>query len=223
MKSTHRLVLVAVSGALLSAGCFSGAYQMATANDSKSTEIISREIPWDGSTSLSLGVRSVVRYTQAPGPGKVIAQGPHRSVSTLLVSGGEIRDELLHTGATLDITVIAPNVSQFYVNGESRLSIEAYDQPNLSLTTQGGATIDAAGRTDSVTIAMQGSGVVNLARFQAHSASADIGGTSTLVAAPAQSANLRVRNYASAVLLTRPENLVVKLTDSGRVVDARSP
>ena len=220
MKSMTRLIFVALGAALLSAGCFSGAYALATANDSGSSEIISREIPWDDSTSLSLGVRSVVRYVQAPGAGKVIARGPHRSVSTLVVSNGDIRDQLLHTGATLEIVVTAPAISSFHLGAGSRLSIEGYDQPKLFVSTEGKASVEAAGRVNDVTVEMKGSGTVNLAKLTADTASASIGGMSTLVLAPLQGANLNVRNFASAVLLTRPKNLTSALADSGRVVHA---
>jgi hypothetical protein len=220
MSSTRRLTIVALGAALISAGCFSGAYQAATANDSGSKEIVSREIPWDDSTSLSLGVRSVVRYVQAPGAGKVIARGPHRSVSTLVVSNGDIHDQLLHTGATLEIVVFAPAISSFRLDGGSRLSIEGYDQKSLFVSTQGKAQVEAAGRVGDVTVEMQGSGTVNLAQLSTDSASANVGGMSTLVLAPAQRAKLDVRNFASVVLLSRPTELTKSLLDSGRVVEA---
>ena len=220
MKISSRLLAVAVGAAAISAGCFSGSYALATANDSGSTEIISRELPWDDSTSLSLGVRSVVRYVQQNGPGKLVARGPHRSISTLVVSNGHIHDQLLRTGATLEITIFAPAISRFELNGGSRLSIEGYDQRNLYLSTEGFALIEAVGRADTATIEMRGKGVINLSRFALDSAAANIGGMSTLVLAPSQRADLKVRNFASAVLLTRPPALTKALADSGRVVDA---
>jgi hypothetical protein len=220
MNSTIRLTLVALGAAFVSAGCFSGAYALATANDSGSAEIVSREIPWDGSTSLTLGVPSHVRYVQAPGAGSVVARGPHRSVSTLVVSNGDIRDQLLHTGASLEIVVTAPAISHFHLNGGSRLSIEGYDQQSLFVTTEGKAKVDVAGRAGDVTVNMKGSGTVNLARLAADTASVDIGGMSTLVLAPKVGASLKVRNFASAVLLSRPKELTSSLEDSGRVVDA---
>jgi hypothetical protein len=220
MKPMIRLALIALGAGLLSFGCLGCAYVLATSNDSGSREIISREIPWDDGRSLSLGVRSVVRYVQAEGPGKVIARGPHRSVSTLVVNNGEIRDQLLHTGATLEITVIAPAISEFHVSGGSRLSIEAYNQKSLTLSTEGSATVDALGRADDVSVEMTGSGVVNLSRFTADAATASLGGMSTLVVGPSLTANLNVRNFASAVLLTRPGEFSSSLADSGRIVDA---
>ena len=220
MNSKTQLILVALGSALVSAGCFSGAYTLATSNDSGSSEIVSREIPWDNSTSLTLGVRSVVRYVQTPGPGKVVARGPHRSVSTLVVGNGDIHDELLHSGTTLEIVVTAPAISHFHLNGGSRLSIEGYDQPSLFVSTEGKAHVGASGRVENVTVNMQGSGTVNLAKLAIGNAAVDIGGMSTLVLAPMKGANLKVRNYASAVLLSKPIELTSSLEDSGRVVDA---
>ena len=220
MNSTTRLMLVALAAALLSAGCFSGAYALATSNDSGNHDIITREIPWDDSTSLTVGVRSVVRYVQAPGAGSVVARGPHRSVSTLVVGNGDIRDQLLQTGATLELIVTAPAISRFYLNGNSRLSIEGYDQKNLFVSTEGKAAVDAAGRVNDVAVEMKGSGTVNLARLAAENATASIGGMSTLVVAPSIDANLNVRNFASVVLVSRPQVLKKSLVDSGRIVEA---
>ena len=114
----------------------------------------------------------------------------------------------------------APSISRFHLNGESRLSIEGYDQKNLFVSTEGKAAVDAAGRVNDVTIEMKGSGTVNLARLAADNASASVGGMSTLVVAPTMDANLNVRNYASVVLVSRPKVLKTSLIDSGRVVDA---
>lgn len=220
MKSSTRLALVALLAGLISVVCLGCAYTRATANDSGSSEIISRELAWDESHSLSLGVRSVVRYAQTDGPGRVIARGPHRSVSTLVVSGGEIHDQLLHSGATLDLTIFAPSISSFHLGAGSRLSIENYDQKILSLSVEGGAVVEGAGRADAVSIEMRGTCTVNLSRFAADTATASLGGMSTLVAPPSRVANLTVRNFASAVLLARPADLHTTLTDSGRVIDA---
>jgi hypothetical protein len=220
LNISTRLVVVAVGAAAISVGCFSGSYALATVNDSGSTEIISRELPWDDSTSLSLGVRSDVHYVQQSGPGKVVARGPHRSISTLVVNNGNIHDQLLRTGATLELTIFAPAISRFQLNGGSRLRIEGYDQRQLYLSTEGSAFVEAVGRADMATIEMQGKGVINLSRFTLDSAAANIGGMSTLVLAPSQGADLKVRNFASAVLLTRPPALTMALADSGRVIDA---
>ncbi len=220
MKPVRALVLVALGGALLSAGCLGGAYTLANVNDSGSTEMITREILWDGSAKVSLGLPAVMRYVQAPGPGTITAHGPHRSVSTLRVDGGVIHDTLMSTGAVVEITLTAPAVTSFYLNGRSHLTIEGYDQPSLTLHTQGAAAIDASGRAQDVRVLMEGDGDINLARLGADAIDGDLNGFGALVAAPAQRANLNVSGMASVILLTRPPDLETHLEDSGRVIDA---
>jgi hypothetical protein len=161
-----------------------------------------------------------MRYVQATGPGKIVARGPQRSISTLKVTGGTIHDTLMHTGAVLEITLTAPSVSSFYLNGRSRLTIEGYDQDNLTLYTEGEAAIEASGRTHDVRVFMEGDGDVNLARLGADAIDGDLNGFGALVAAPIQRANLKVAGMASAILLTRPPDLKTNLEDSGRVIDA---
>jgi hypothetical protein len=213
------LSYVALAGALVSAGCLSGAYKLANANDSASTEVITREIPWDGSQSLTLGVPANVRYVQGE-PATITARGPHRSVSTLTVSGGHVYDTLLSTGTTLELVVRAPAISRFELNGRSKLAIEQYDQDTLAVTTQGSAVVEASGRVRDARVSMQGRSDVNLAHLSMEALDGKVGGTGTLVAAPTRAATLEVRNLASAVLLSRPVELKTTLIDEGRVIDA---
>jgi hypothetical protein len=220
MKAVKLLVVVAAGGGLLSAGCLGGAYTLANVGDSGSTDIITREIPWDGSASMALEVPAVMRYVQAPGPGTITARGPHRSVSTLAVTGGHIHDQLLHTGAVLEITLTAPSVSSFYLNGRSRLTIESYDQDKLALYTEGAASVDVSGSAGEVNVFMQGEGAINLARLRTDALDGDVNGLGTLVAAPALRAKLGVSGSASAIMLTRPVDLKTSLEDDGRVIDA---
>lgn len=220
MKTTRLLALVALGGALLSAGCLGTAYSLATANDSGSSEIIERELPWDGASHLFVDMPATIRYVQTPGPARLVARGPHRSVSTLTIDGGYVHDQLLHTGAVIDITLMAPDVASFSVNGASRLTIEQFDQDTLSIVTEGGGRVEASGRAREASVRAQGASAVNLARLDLAALSGSVGGTGTLIAAPRDSADLDVRNFASVILLTQPTHLAPSLSDSGRVIDA---
>lgn len=216
---TRTLGFIALGGALVSAGCISGAYKVANAHDSGRTEVITRQIPWDGSSSLVLGMPAAVRYVQGE-PAGITAKGPHRSVSTLQVNGGYVNDRLLHTGEPLELEIRAPAISRFELNGRSTLRIEGYDQDSLSVTTQGAATVAVDGRARQAKITMQGRSEVNLSGLAVENLDGKVGGAGTLVAAPTRVANLEVRNVASAVLLTRPAELNTRLIDEGRVIDA---
>ncbi|HEV7694458.1 MAG TPA: DUF2807 domain-containing protein [Hyphomonadaceae bacterium] len=220
MKPIRLLAFTALGSALLSAGCIGGAYTLASANDSGSSELITREIPWDGSATLIPELPSITRYIQAPGPGKIIARGPHRSVSTLTVANGHIHDKLLHTGAVIELTVTAPNVTAFAVNGRSTLTIENFDQDSLTVTVQGTAQITASGRTQTASVDMQGDGIANLARLKADSLTATATGLGIVIGAPTASANLALDGAAAAILLTRPPQLTTDIKEYGQLIDA---
>jgi Putative auto-transporter adhesin, head GIN domain len=215
----HPLALVAIIGGLLSAGCLSGAHKLATANDSKSTAAITREIPWDGSRVLVVDLPANVRYVQGQ-PGMLRARGAHRTVSTLSIDGGRVHDKLLHTGDAVDIEITAPDIAHFELNGRSRLVIEGYNQDQLSLRTQGAATVEAAGRASGASVFMQGRSDINLSGLSLQTIDGSVGGTGVLVVAPTRGGTLEVRNLASAVLLTRPLELKTTLLDEGRVIEA---
>jgi hypothetical protein len=220
MKPARSLTFIAIGSALLSAGCLGGAYTLACVNDSGSEELITREIPWDGSEVLIPELPSVTHYIQSPGPGKVIARGPHRSVSTLAVTNGHIHDKLMHTGAVIELTVTAPNVKAFAVSGRSTLSIENYDQEEMALTIQGVARISASGRTRETSVSMEGDGVINLARLATESLTGKVGGFGAVIGAPTHKAELVVDGAGSAVLLTRPAQLSTDILENGRLIDA---
>lgn len=220
MKATRLLMIVALAGALLSAGCLGAAYSLATNNDSRSTQIITRDLPWDGATALYVDMPARVRYVQAPGPGRLTARGPHRSVSTLLIDSGRVHDQLLRTGAVIEITLTAPDVSSFHVNGQSRFVIENFDQPVLRIEAQGGAIVDASGRAKDVFVSAQGGGAINLTNLSVGAVHGSIDGASTLVAAPSENADLDVGPLAVFILLSRPAHLSPYLQNERRVIHA---
>jgi hypothetical protein len=220
MNLSRLLGLVAVSGAVLSAGCFAGAYRLANANDNGSGEIVTREIPWDGSRAISLGVEADLRYVQTAGAARLTARGPERSVATLSIDAGHVRDALLHTGARLTLTLEAPDVAQFTLNGTSHLVIENYAQPALMVTSEGKSSVEASGRTQAVTVNLQGRAAANLARLEASELLGRVGGSATLIAAPRTESRLLVDNSGSVVMLTTPALVANTTEEAGRVFNA---
>jgi hypothetical protein len=220
MTPVKLLAAIAIVSALIAAVCLGAAYTLARGHDSGRTDLISRDIPWDGSTRAVLELPATMRYVQAPGPASITARGPHRSVSTLTVTNGHIHDLLLRTGAMLEITLTAPDITSFALNGGSRLVIEAYDQPTLTLIAEGAANIEASGATTDITIDADGYAVINLARLKVQSLSAEIDAAGVVIAAPQARANIEAEGFGTVILLTRPADLVSNLKDEALVIDA---
>lgn len=192
------------------------AYSLAALASGK--EIITREIPWDGSEALTIAVPADVRFVQAPGPGKVLVSGPRRSVESFKVSGGVLRDGTLRTGKPLTIVVTAPKITRFAAQGSTKLTIEGFDQDELQLETTGRADVKAAGRAGTIKLNLQGFGWADLSQVQAQGAEIALTGSRRALVAPQVWAKLSGNGVV--VLLTRPTQLDLELWGAGRVFHA---
>jgi len=223
MNANRILVTLILVSASTSVACFAGAYAAAAQHDSGSTDIVTREFPWDGSEHLNVGVPAKVIYVQSDGKARVVARGPERSVSTLVVSQGQLHDRVLRTGTMLEITITAPSIKHFELGGRSTLTIQDYDQDSMTVVAQGRARVDAAGAAREVTVNLQGHSAVNLAQLRTDAVQGEVAGVSDLVAAPLVAGVLNVRSSASVVLLTAPPRLETNLFEAGRVIAAARP
>lgn len=178
-------------------------------------QAVTREIPWDGSESLSVGVPATVRFVQTSGPGKVIVTGPRRSVDNFSASGGFLNDSRWHTGKPLDIVVQAPKITRILLKGSDKLVVEDFDQPHLHIETVGRAEVRASGRVGRLTLQLQGMGWVDLSALAA--AEADVSLTGSRHALLAASERARISGNGSVVLVSKPKDLELDLGESGRV------
>jgi hypothetical protein len=178
-------------------------------------QAVTREIPWDGSESLTIGVPASVRFVQTGGPGKVIVTGPRRSVENFSAAGGYLNDSRWHTGKPLDIVVRAPKITHFSLKGSDKLVVEGFDQPDLHIETVGRAEARVSGRAGRVTLRLQGIGWVDLSALAAGEADVTLTGSRHALLAASEKA--RISGNGSVVLVSKPRDLKLDLGESGRV------
>lgn len=176
---------------------------------------VTRELPWDGSESLSIEVPASVRFVQTSGAGKVVVTGARRSVETFTSSGGVLSDGRWHTGKPLEIVVFAPRITHFLLKGGDKLVIEAFDQPELRIETLGRAEVKASGKAARMTLQLQGFGWADLGALDV--AEADLSLTGSRHAIVSVSDRARVSGNGSVVLVRKPISLELDLGESGRV------
>lgn len=176
---------------------------------------VTRELPWDGSESLSVEVPASVKFVQVSGAGKVVVTGPRRSVDTFSASGGVLRDERWHTGKPLEIVVHAPKITRFLLKGSDKLVVEAYDQPDLRIETLGRADVKVSGKVDHMTLHLQGIGWADLGTLEAREADVTLTGSRRAIVSVSDRA--RVSGSGSVVLARKPKTLDLDLGESGRV------
>lgn len=174
-----------------------------------------RELPWDGSESLTLEVPANVRFVQSDGPGKVVVTGTRRSVETFSAQGGVLSDSRWRSGKPVDVLIHAAKITKFSLKGSDKLTIEAFDQPALSIETSGRSEVKVSGRADRVTLQLQGFGWADLSGLSA--AEADVTLTGARHALVSARDRVRVVGNGSVVLTVKPKELQLELGDSGRV------
>ena len=214
MSSIAKLLILAGGSAVVSFSAFAASDALAARDPAG--QAVTREIPWDGSESLSVGVPARVRFVQTSGPGKVTVTGPKRSVDNFSASGGYLDDSNWHTGKPLDIVVHAPKITRFSLKGSDKLVVEGFDQPHLHIETVGRAEVKASGRAERVTLQLQGIGWVDLSALTA--GEADVSLTGSRHALLSASRKARISGNGSVVLVSKPTELELHLGESGRVM-----
>jgi hypothetical protein len=210
------LKLLAVSAVCAMASLSAFAASDALVRRDPAGQAVTREIPWDGSESLSVGVPASVRFVQSTGPGKVIVTGPRRSVESFTADGGYLDDARWHTGKALDIVVHAPKITRFSLKGSDKLVVEGFDQPELVIETVGRAEVKASGRVGHLTLRLQGIGWVDLGQLAAQEAEMTLTGSRHALVAASDKA--RISGNGSVVLVAKPKSLELDLGESGRVM-----
>ena len=189
----------------------------------KSSELrpdVTRTLAWTGGRSLRIDTSIDVDYIQGE-TGKVAVTGPRNLADRVRLENGRLY--LAEGGDTrwrrddLRVTVTAPNLDRFEVNGSGDLSIAGYDQPSLALDIAGSAEVRASGRTEALDLDIAGSGEANLDDLATGTATVDISGSGDARIAPTGETSVSISGSGDVALTDRPSKLTTDISGSGEV------
>ncbi len=190
--------------------------------ESSDENIVTREIAWEGGEALTFDLSARVIYAQGDEPSITVA-GPAEVVDRVTFADGRFdMEEGTRTGrhSRPRITIVAPAVTRFTLNGSQDLEIRDYDQPTLALAVSGSGDIEGYGRTEALTVTIDGSGDVDLEGLPSTDAVIEINGSGDVEAAPSGQADVTIRGSGDVDLATRPARLNSQVMGSGRVSQA---
>jgi hypothetical protein len=245
---TRTLVLIAFSGFILAVACIAGAIALGGntllhhhwgrhwvvdwdgghhhwRGDDDHAAIaggsITREIAWPGGDSIEFDVPGDVQYTQAAGPAKLVISGPKDQVDRVELSGGALHsdDDFDFDGGRITVTMTAPDVRHFQINGDNRLVIDGYNQDDLAVDVSGNGKVSAKGKTRAIKLDVSGNGDIDLSGVAAQSADVQISGSCRASLAPTDQANLSISGSGEIDLTTHPAKLSSDVSGSGRIVE----
>lgn len=182
--------------------------------------VVTREIAWEGGEALTFDLSARVIYAQGDET-SVTVTGPSEVVDRVTFVDGRFD---LEDGAGRHsrprITIVAPAVTRFTLNGSQDLEIRDYDQPTLDLAVSGSGDVEGYGRADALTVTIDGSGDVDLEGLPSTDAVIEINGSGGVEAAPTGAADVTIRGSGDVDLATRPQRLTSQVSGSGRVSQA---
>jgi hypothetical protein len=196
------------------------------------SERITRDLPWTGGDSLTLELPADVTYVQST-ESRITLSGPKDVVERVVVDGGRIAFSEASEGSdiTIDlngvrmvddadrlrITVSGPKVTRFAVNGSGDLDIRDYDQPAMDIQVQGSGDVKAGGRSDSLTLAIIGSGSIDASDLAARDAQVSTSGSGDATIAARGAVKVSVAGSGGVSLRAKPSSLTSEISGSGDV------
>ncbi|HLY79228.1 MAG TPA: DUF2807 domain-containing protein [Caulobacteraceae bacterium] len=238
---TRTLVLIAFSGFILAVACIAGAFALGGNvllhhhwgrhwnvewNDDHRHSVAdgasaSREIAWPGGSSIEFDVPGDVQYTQAPGPAKLVISGPKDEIDRVVLSDGALHsdDDFDFGDSRISVTMTAPDVRHFAINGDNSLVIDSYNQDDFAVDVSGNGKVSAKGKTRAIKLDVSGNGDIDLSGLAAQSADAQISGSGRASMAPTDEANVSISGSGEIDLLTHPPKLNTDVSGSGRVIE----
>lgn len=169
--------------------------------------------------ALELDLPAHVRFTQAPGPAKLVVTGPRDVIDNLKVHDGRIGLDGMHSFDAGDVTVelTAPKVTRFTVNGEGEIEIAGYDQPDLQVTISGDGRVRAAGKAQTARLTISGSGEGDFGALAMDRAEVNISGSGAAKVGPKTSARLDISGSGDVTLLSHPRHLETHVSGNGTI------
>ena len=234
------LALVAAAGFVLCLACFAGAIGLAggpfsiqdwsvrhwdwhdhgrhiVTLDHESGPASTRTLAWTGGESLAVSVPAEVSYVQGPASSLVIS-GPETLLKQVVVRDGRIELQPgVYDGERLQITLTAPSVRRFELDGDQALKIQAYDRDRLELVINGSGSVTGAGKAAKVELSISGSGSADLTAIAMDAAQVDISGSGDAVLGPKASAKIDISGDGDVRLTTNPPVLQTDISGSGHV------
>ena len=185
-----------------------------------------RTLEWSGGDTLASDLPANVTYTQGDTPSVVIS-GPESIVQRVtLVDGrlsfpddGEDRHFNIVSGPDriLEVTIPAPDVSHFVLEGYGDLHLNAIDQDSLEIRAEGAGDVEAHGRAGDLRLVLDGAGDADLTALSVDNADVRLSGAGSAQVNASQSANVEIDGVGNVDLTQRPAQLTQDVSGIGRV------
>ena len=187
---------------------------------------IEADLEWTGTDTLTIAVPADVTFTQGP-TASVRVRGPQEAVERLTLENGRLafRDgggdrgqlHILGRSDGLSVTITAPDVSRFVMEGFGDLDLNAIDVETLDILVQGAGDIGARGRAGQLNLTVEGAGDADLDDLFATNAEIRIEGAGQAEVRATDRANVVIEGVGDVDFAGRPATLTQDVSGVGSV------
>lgn len=184
------------------------------------------DLEWTGTDTLTIAVPADVTFTQGD-VASVHVSGPQEAIERLTFEDGRLafRDEGEHRGQIhilgrsdgLTVTITAPDVSRFVLEGFGDLDLNAIDLETLDIIVEGAGDITARGRAGQLNLTVEGAGDADLDELFATNAEIRIEGGGQAEVRASDRANVVIEGVGEVDFAGRPANLTQEVSGIGSV------
>lgn len=184
------------------------------------------ELEWTGTDTLTIAVPADVTFTQGAVAG-VHVRGPREAIERLTFEDGRLafRDEergddhvvILGRHEGLEVTITAPDVSRFVLEGQGDLDLNGVDLENLAILVEGAGDITANGRAAALALTIAGAGDGDLEDLAVQTAEISIDGAGEVDLNVTDQAHVVINGAGDVDFLQRPARLTQEINGIGSV------
>lgn len=227
------ITMIALGGAVLSALCFGAAASRGpvvlwsndftiAGNSAASGPTKTRTLDWQGSSALTINLPAHIIYKQGDKPG-ITVSGSEKLINRVSLQDNTLNMEngkshhIQWRNNSLTITITAPALNTITLNGFGSLELVDYQQPNLSLTINGAASVTAHGHTDNLKLDIEGAASANLSALTLSDLDLSMSGAGSVKAGPTGRVKISIDGAGSVKLTTTPQSLTQDISGVGSV------
>lgn len=236
------LLIIAAAGFVLMLAAFGGAAALGGPellrngwnldlgeHDGSSVEwsgpVTERSLDWSGTDTLAITLPADVVFTQGDET-SVVVRGPEGAVQRVSLVDGRLafdsddeheRITILGRNEALTVTITAPDVSRFIMEGFGDLTLNGIDRDALDISVQGAGDIKAFGQAAALNLVIEGAGDADLSGLTVQDADIRIEGAGEAEINASQSADIVINGVGDVDLLQRPANITQQVNGVGSV------
>jgi len=151
---------------------------------------------------------------------EMIVSGPADLVDQLVWANGRLSlDGTVnrHHSRSIKVRITAPEIGGLAFDAPGDVTLAGLDQRNLTLKSRGAIDLDASGKVDTVNVASEGAGNIDLEKLAARDATVRVDGVGNVTIGATGTVDVEINGAGNVSLVKKPAVLRSRLSGIGNI------